>query len=93
MVKNQYIKVCDIVKRGGEIFIFEWMVFKIINYMLYLVKVDFHFKFSITFYYCKKNNHDAMQHWHGDRPFNSHTHKKKKKQIALAYGKSEFVFL
>ena len=84
MIKNQYVKVCDIVKRGGEIFIFEWMVFKIINYMLYLVKVDFLFNLSITFYYCK-NKHDAMQHWPGDRPFNSHTQNKEKQ--------SEFVFL
>jgi hypothetical protein len=74
--KNQYVKVCDIVKLGGEIFIFERMVFKMINYMLYIVKKDFHFKLSIKFYYCK-NKHVAMQHWPGNRPFNSHTKQRK----------------
>ena len=63
-------------KAGWEIFIFERMVFKMINYMLYIVKEDFHFKLAMKFYYCN-NKHDAMQHWSGNRPFNSHTKQRK----------------
>ena len=38
---------------GGDIFIFERMVFKIINYMLCLVKEDFHFTLLIKFYFAR----------------------------------------
>ena len=66
--------------------------------MLYLVKDDFHFKLSIQFYYCK-NKHDAIQHWPGNRPFNSHTKQRKRDNfdiwkigICVSLNFTKFVF-
>jgi hypothetical protein len=59
--------------------------------MLYLVKVNFHFKLSITFYYCK-NKHDAIYNIDLGTDHLTLT-QNNEKQIILAYGKSEFAFL